>query len=321
MSEVLPVQRVEVGFVSAPPAGRIARAAGVSDVEIDGSVLRCVVFGSFQPFLEALRGYEVTTLQVVPAAPRRWIGPIDTHGGTRVMERNTARIAGLLYLVVAVGGAFGLAVRGRIVKAGDAAATADNIRASAGLFRAGLLSNLVASVFLVFTAMALYVLFRQVHRMAAGAMVTTAAIGAAAGCLNLVNWYTALTVATGERYAGTFGRAGADTLATLYLDAENNGSQIAFVFFGLWLVPLGYLVIRSGFVPRLLGIALIVGCFGYLAGVGVRMLGLDVPAGVLLALGAVGGLPELALVTWLLVRGGRSPARGAPTPAVADARA
>ncbi len=63
MTEQLPMQRVEVSFVGAPPAQRIARASGVSQVEVDGSVLRCLVCGSFQPFLEALRGYEVTSLQ------------------------------------------------------------------------------------------------------------------------------------------------------------------------------------------------------------------------------------------------------------------
>jgi hypothetical protein len=67
MIEQLRTQRVEVGFMGAPPIRRVERASGVSHVEVDGSVLRCVVCGSFQPFLEALRGYEVTSLQSTPA--------------------------------------------------------------------------------------------------------------------------------------------------------------------------------------------------------------------------------------------------------------
>ena len=63
MNSGLPVQRVEVVFVGNPPASRVERASGVSGVEIDGTVLRCVVHGSFQPFLESLRGYEVVSLQ------------------------------------------------------------------------------------------------------------------------------------------------------------------------------------------------------------------------------------------------------------------
>jgi hypothetical protein len=63
-------QRVEVSFVGVPPARRIERASGVSEVEVDGSTLRCLVSGSFQPFLEALRGYEVVDLRTTPTAAR-----------------------------------------------------------------------------------------------------------------------------------------------------------------------------------------------------------------------------------------------------------
>ncbi len=61
-------RRVEVSFVGRPPVRRIERASGVSEVDVDGQIVRCLVTGSFQPFLEALRGYEVIALQSVPAA-------------------------------------------------------------------------------------------------------------------------------------------------------------------------------------------------------------------------------------------------------------
>jgi hypothetical protein len=63
-----PVQRVEVSFVGSPPVRQIERASGVSEVDVDGLVVHCVVTGSFQPFLEALRGHEVITLQSMPVA-------------------------------------------------------------------------------------------------------------------------------------------------------------------------------------------------------------------------------------------------------------
>jgi hypothetical protein len=63
MAQDLPLQRVEVSFVGAPPTKEIERASGVSQVEIDGPILRCLVWGSFQPFLEALRGHEVISLK------------------------------------------------------------------------------------------------------------------------------------------------------------------------------------------------------------------------------------------------------------------
>jgi hypothetical protein len=63
MGDQLPVQRVEVLFVGAPPARQVERASGVAGVEVHGSILRCTVHGSFQPFLEALRGHEVISLK------------------------------------------------------------------------------------------------------------------------------------------------------------------------------------------------------------------------------------------------------------------
>jgi hypothetical protein len=66
MAEGIPQpQRVEVTFVGAPPATQVERAAGVSDIEVEGLVLRCTVYGSFQPFLEALRGHEVLSLRSI----------------------------------------------------------------------------------------------------------------------------------------------------------------------------------------------------------------------------------------------------------------
>ena len=70
MTRELPTQRVEVSFVGAPPARQIGRASGVSEVEVDGQILRCLVCGSFQPFLEALRGHEVVGLRTASAEAR-----------------------------------------------------------------------------------------------------------------------------------------------------------------------------------------------------------------------------------------------------------
>jgi hypothetical protein len=70
MTRELPTQRVEVSFVGVPPAQQIERASGVSEVEVDGPIVRCLVCGSFQPFLEALRGHEVVSLSACPVSGR-----------------------------------------------------------------------------------------------------------------------------------------------------------------------------------------------------------------------------------------------------------
>jgi hypothetical protein len=66
MTEEMALQRIEVTFVGSPPVRQVERAPGVSEVRVDGKVLRCMVFGSFQPFLEALRGHEVISLKSIP---------------------------------------------------------------------------------------------------------------------------------------------------------------------------------------------------------------------------------------------------------------
>ena len=78
--QALPIQRVEVSFVGAPPAQRVERASGVSALEIDGPILRCLVWGSFQPFLEALRGHEVIGLTST-TSPREGTTSSPVGGG------------------------------------------------------------------------------------------------------------------------------------------------------------------------------------------------------------------------------------------------
>jgi Domain of unknown function (DUF4386) len=114
----------------------------------------------------------------------------------------------------------------RIVKAGDPAATADNIRASTTLLRIGFRGDLMAAVFWLLTAMAPYLLLKHVDQLAAGAMVVFAAVGAAVMTLNQLNQYTALTVATGPEYSRAFGRPGADGLALLFATMRGNGYVI-----------------------------------------------------------------------------------------------
>jgi hypothetical protein len=218
--------------------------------------------------------------------------------------RTVARIAGLLYLAVALTATFAEVVRSRIVESGDAAATADNIRTSATLYRVGFAVQLVEATSFLLTAMALYVLLKHVNQLAAAAMVAFVTVGVAIQSLNLLNQYTALTVATDEKYSRVFGRAGSDQLAMLFADMYHAGGFIiAPMFFGLWLLPLGYLVIRSSCFPKVLGVILIVGCFSYLVALFVRALAPDIGDSISPFASAVQAVTELSFLVWLLVKG------------------
>jgi hypothetical protein len=220
----------------------------------------------------------------------------------------------VLYLLVALLGGFAIAVRSAVVVPGDAAATTESIRASATLFRLGFVSDLVANTCFLLTAMALYLLLKHVNQLVAAAMVTFVAISAAIGALNLLNQYTALTIATDDAYLNGFGQAGADALTLLFVDIRNNGYTLNAMFYGPWLIPLGYLVIRSGYFPKVLGGLLIIGGLGYLTLLFTTFLAPDTGAGAESVLGAISGIPELVFMAWLLIKGVRVPAAAAPVP-------
>jgi hypothetical protein len=202
-------------------------------------------------------------------------------------------------LVVALFGGFAeLVVRDAIVQPGNAAATADNIRGSATLFRWGFATDLVQATFFLFTAMALYLLLRHVNELVARAMVVIVAVGVAIICLNLLNQYVALQVATGA-------------------DMHTAGFLIAQIFFGLWLLPLGFLVYRSGLFPKVLGVLLAIGCLGYLIDTFAHFLAPGFAETVQWIVVAPAAVGELSFVAYLLVKGVRVPERSALMPAAA----
>jgi hypothetical protein len=181
--------------------------------------------------------------------------------------KRSAKIAGLLYLIVAVFGglSYGYATA-RVYVAGDAATTARLVAANAGLVRAGVVANLFQATVWVFLAMLLYLLLRHVSENAARAMVILVAIGTSITCLNEVFPIAALLVSTKSAYALGFGTEGSQALVLLLLDIHHYGFLIAQIFFGLWLLPLGLLTYKSGLFPKLLAALLVVGGIGYLVG-------------------------------------------------------
>jgi Domain of unknown function (DUF4386) len=181
--------------------------------------------------------------------------------------RRLARIAGVLYLLngITAGFSFGY-VLGKVYVPGNAATTAANVLANPGLVRLGGVFDLFQATEWAFLAMTLYLLLRHVHQNAANAMVVLVAIGSAITCLNDVFQFESVRVATGGSYAATLGAAGSSALVLLLLDLHHSGFLIAQIFFGLWLVPLGYLAYRSAMFPKPLGVVLIVGGACYLVG-------------------------------------------------------
>ena len=237
----------------------------------------------------------------------------DTQTATTPKRR--ARIAGVLYLIVAIFAAFSYNVASSAVYvAGDAAATAQRMIANAGLVRAGVIADLVQVTVWIFVAMLFYLLLRHVNENQARAMVVLVAIGAAIVCVSNVFPIAALLVATGQSYVTAFGAAGSNALVLLLLDLHHYGIVNASIFYGLWLVPLGLLVFKSGMFPKALGILLAVGGAVYLVGVLAVYLSPAFGEAIKTLLINVPTAAEVWLLGYLLVIGVRSspPADRAP---------
>jgi hypothetical protein len=208
-----------------------------------------------------------------------------------------ARVAGVLYLVLGVFAGFSLQyVASRLIVSGNAAATAANILASESLFRLGIVSNLVVALINIFLALALYQLLKPVNANMAALMVILILVATPIVMLNELNHVALLLLAHGP--AGLTADQ-AHALMSFFLHLHAYGYGVAEIFYGLWLFPMGYLVFTSGFLPRFLGVLLIIGCFGYLAQSVVDLL--FPSSGVIIYLYTSWG--ELVFPLWLVIRG------------------
>ncbi len=235
--------------------------------------------------------------------------------------KRLARIAGLLYLFVGIFGGFAEGyVDPKMYAAGNAAATAGNVVANAGLVRMGVVSHLLDATFFIFLAMTLYIVLNHVHKSVARAMVVLVALATGIISLNAIFEFEGLRVATDGTYAAAFGIAGSNALVQLLFDMQHFGTLAAQVFFGLWLVPLGYLAYKSsGLFPRWLGVLLIAGGACYivdlLAAFLVPDFGKDIHSFIVIP----SAIAEISMVLYLLVRGVKTRRERVQTIAVAAA--
>ncbi|MEO8431139.1 MAG: DUF4386 domain-containing protein [Acidobacteriota bacterium] len=179
-------------------------------------------------------------------------------------RKSVARIAGLLYLVALIPAPFSLIYIPRtLIVPKDAAATSARILASESLFRLGIAGELINAIAFFFVVLALHRLLRPVHRWLASLMVTLFAISIPISFVNVLNDMAALILLRGADFLSAFTRPQLDALAMVFLRLHGEGLVVTSIFWGLWLLPFGLLVYRSGFLPRILGVLLVVNGFAY----------------------------------------------------------
>jgi hypothetical protein len=178
--------------------------------------------------------------------------------------RNPGRFAGLLYLLVSIPGVFALIyVPSKLIVHGNATATANNIAAHETLFRLGIAGELIGQTGFIFVALALYDLLKGVNQRQASLMLGLIVVPIPIALLNELNTIAALVLVRGADFLSIFEKPQRDAVAMLYLNLRSYGFDVAAIFWGLWLFPLGLLVYRSGFIPRILGVLLMLNCFTF----------------------------------------------------------
>ena len=225
--------------------------------------------------------------------------------------KKTARFAGLLYFLASLLGLPGLVlVPGKLFVRGDVAATADHIRDNAALLHFGIASELVSTVIFIWLVLVLYRLFKPVNEKHARAMALLILLSMPISVVSVLNEVGASILASGDNLAA-FDKAQLDSLAYLFMRLHGRGYALAEIFWGLWLFPFGILVIRSGFIPRLLGYLLFIAPFGYFAG-SINSLLLSTPLPLLNRIETILSAAELPIIFWLLIWGARKDSASMP---------
>jgi hypothetical protein len=196
----------------------------------------------------------------------------------------------VLYPVWAVAGMFGLLyVPSKIIVAGDAVATANNIVANEMLFRAGIVSNLVTQLLFVLIPLLLYELFEQTNKRQALLMVILALVAVPIAMLNELTNVAALLL-----------KSNPDQVQ-FYLDLNAYGVTIASIFWGLWLFPLGCLIYKSGWFPKIIGVVVLIAGVGYTLTSFLKFLTPDLD--MLLSILSLMTFGEVIFLLWLVFRG------------------
>jgi len=214
-----------------------------------------------------------------------------------------ARVAGLLYLLIIVFGIFSeVVVRSSLIVQGDPAATAANILGAQSLFRIGFVADSIMLLSDVAIAVLFYVLFRPVSKTLALAAAAFRLTQAAVLGFNLLNYYAPMLLLGGTEYTTAFETNQLHAMVMLFLEMHSHGYDLGLLFFGVSMLILGRLVVRSNYLPRILGYGLLAAAVVYLAGSLTRFLFPDYVSFVT-PVYIVPLIAELSFCLWLLVKG------------------
>jgi hypothetical protein len=223
------------------------------------------------------------------------------------LKRN-AHIAGLIYVLLVITGMISLVyVPGQIMVLGDNAQTLVNLRASESLFRFGLIAGLTCQVLYILLPLALFRLLKSVDEPKARLMAILAIVSVPIAFVAYSHKFDVLSLLNSSGVLAGIEAAQIDAQILLALASYSNTISLASLFWGLWLLPFGYLVFKSGFLPKILGLFLMAGCFGYI----ITLIGSTLwPAaytasGISSFISIPSAIGEICIAFWLLIMGAK----------------
>ena len=212
----------------------------------------------------------------------------------KLTQQQVVTILRVLYPIWVVFGLFSIMyVPSVLIVPGDAATTAIKITSNEFLFRSGIVGSLITQLIFIFTALFLFKLFEAVNKNYASLMVILALVSVPIAMLNELNSFAALmSVKNPEQML-------------FFLDLNTQGINVASIFWGLWLFPLGFLSYKSGFFPKIIGIAVLIGGIGYTLGSFIKILAPNLE--VLASIFDIMDFGEVIFAGWLVIMGAKLP--------------
>ena len=202
-----------------------------------------------------------------------------------------ARIAGLLYIPPWILSLVAIFLRQNLIVVGDTASTAKNIAASEFTFSLSIVMDLAVQVVFIFLVLVLYKLLQNVNKNQAVLMAVLFLVSVPLAMLNTLNLFAVQLLSSNTTPF--------QDLVPIFLELNEIGIYIAYIFWGLWLFPFGYLAYKSGFIPKILGIYLMISCFGYLIDFATYFFFPEFS----ISVNMFTGWAELFICLWLLIKG------------------
>ena len=214
-----------------------------------------------------------------------------------------ARAAGFFWLITFITGAFAMYIGGSLVVNGNAAATAANVLGNESAFRIGVAGNLVATICYLLATILVYKLLKPVNSTLSLAAAVFSLLGCAAGAVVTLLNFAPLALLKGAAHLGVFTTEQLQALALTSFSLGMRANEVGLVFFGLHIGIVGYLILTSALVPRVLGVLLMIGGLCYVLQSFASFLAAPFATSLFPVILMPAFFAELALTLWFLVKG------------------